>query len=301
MNDKRTGHLVDGNRRGILLMIASMATFALADSLVKVATTTLSPAQVMFLLFGGSLVFFTLIALLKGEKLFAQRVFAPVLLLRYVTEIIGMVGMITALALVPISTVGAITQAAPLLAAVGAVYFLNEHIGWRRWTCIVCGFIGVLLIIKPSSAGFDISVLWAVLALVGLSVRDVTTRMTPSDIPSTSLATYTMCAVVPFSLCWVLIRGEALVPPDTNWIVVAPMIVLGAVGYLLLIASLRSTDVSVVMPFRFSRVVFLLGLGVLVFNERPDGFMLAGALIIVVSGAYMMRREAKSKAQQGDR
>jgi len=283
----------EANRRGIALMIASMAMFAIADSLVKVSTRTLSPAQVLFFLLGGALVLFASMAVLKGESLFDRRAFAPVLLIRYVAEIAGMIGMVTALALVPIATVGAITQATPLLAALGAVIFLNEHIGWRRWACIVCGFMGVLLIVKPSAAGFDSSVLWAVLALIALSVRDLTTRMTPPDIPSSSLATFTMAAAAPFALCWVLLRGETLIPNDTNWIVIVPMTVIGAIGYMLLIASTRATDVSVVMPFRFSRVVFLLVLGVLVFDERPDGFMLAGALIVVVSGVYMMHREGR--------
>jgi len=283
----------DTNRRGIVLMIAAMANLAVADSLVKVASKSLSSAQVLFFLVSGALVLYASIAVLKGENLLDRRVFTPVLLLRYLAEVTGMIGMVTALALVPISTVGAITQATPLLAALGAVFFLNEQIGWRRWTCIVCGFIGVLLIVKPSQTGFDLSVLWAILALMGLAVRDLTTRMAPADMPSSSLSTFTMAAATLFTLCWVFVRGEPLIPSDTNWIVVAPMIVLGAIGYLLLVESLRTTDVSVVMPFRFSRVLFLLVMGVLVFDERPDGFMLIGAVIIVVSGAYMLRREGR--------
>jgi len=126
----------------------------------------------MFLLLGGALILFTLMALAQGDKLIDRRVFAPVLLLRYLAEIAGMIGMITALALIPISTVGAVTQATPILAALGlgAVFFLGEKIGWRRWACIGTGFIGVLMIVQPGASGFNTSVLWAVLALVGLSV-----------------------------------------------------------------------------------------------------------------------------------
>lgn len=273
-------------------MIASMAMFSLADTLVKITAETLSTAQVMFLLLGGALILFTLMALAQGDKLIDRRVFAPVLLLRYLAEIAGMIGMITALALIPISTVGAVTQATPILAALGAVFFLGEKIGWRRWACIGTGFIGVLMIVQPGASGFNTSVLWAVLALVGLSVRDLTTRLVPKDMSSTSLAAYTMVAATPVALCWVLLRGESLLPTESNWLVVLPMILLGAIGYMLLVTSLRTSDVSVVMPFRFSRVVFLLGVGVLVFGERPNGLMLAGVLLIIASGAYMMHRES---------
>ena len=147
------------------------------------------------------------------------------------------------------------------------------------------------MIVQPGANGFDISVLWAVLALVALSVRDLTTRLIPKDISSISLAAYTMAAATLVALCWVLLRGENPLSPDINWLIVLPMIVIGALGYILLITSLRTSDISVVMPFRFSRVVFLLGVGVVVFGERPNGLMLAGVFLIVASGAYMMHRE----------
>ena len=263
--------ITDTRLRGIALMVASMGAFALADTLVKVSASVLSPAQVLFFLIGGALVLFALMAVLQGDALFDRRVLMPVLLVRYASEV----------------------------AALGAVVFLGETIGWRRWSCIACGFAGVLLIVQPGAVAFDTSVLWAVLALVSLSVRDLTTRLVPADMASNSLATYTMAAAVPFAIAWVLWRGESLVPAETNWVVVLPMIVLGAIGYMLLIASLRTAEVSVVMPFRFSRVLFLMGLGVLVFDERPDALMLCGALLIIASGSYMMWRDHHVKQVRG--
>jgi len=272
-------------------MICSMAAFTIADALVKVSTSSLSPAQVMFYLMGGAVIIFTALTILQGHRLIDRRAFAPVFLLRYIAEVAGMTGMVMALANGPISTVGAVTQATPIVAALGAVLFLREKIGWRRWSSIVCGFIGVLLIVQPGAVRFEFAVLWAVLALVALSVRDVTTRMVPADIASTSLATYTVTAALPFIAGWVLFNGESFFPAHTNWIVVLPMVVLGSIGYMLLIASLRTAEVSVVMPFRYTRVVFLLGIGALVFGERPDALMLLGAALIVASGCYMMWRE----------
>lgn len=278
-------------------MILSMGIFAIADTLVKLSASFLSPPQVMFFLFGGALVMFTSIALLQGENLIDRRAFAPVLWLRYAAEVIGMIGMVTALALVPISTVGAITQATPILASLGAVLFLNETIGWRRWCSILLGFAGVLLIVRPGAVTFDHSVLWAVLALAGLSVRDLTTPMVPRDMPAASLATFTMTASVPFPVAWILLSGESLFPPEVNWSIVLPMAVLGGLGYLVLIKSLRTADVSVVMPFRYTRIVFLIAFGVWVFDERPDSWTLAGASLIIGSGTYLIWRERRLKRQ----
>jgi len=281
----------DTNLRGIFLMIASMAAFAAADTLVKLSTSVISPAQVLFLLISGALVIFFLMANLQGERLRDIRALSPILLLRYLAEVAGMLGMVMALAKIPISVVGAVTQATPLLATVGAVLFLNERVGWRRWCSIGFGFMGILLIVQPGAVEFDFQVLWAILALLALSIRDLTTRLVPADMASTSLATYTMTAALPFTVAWVYFNGEVLIPAQINWLVVIPMVVLGAVGYMLLIASIRIAEVSIVMPFRYTRIIFLLGIGVVIFQEKPDVFMLIGATLIIVSGVYMMWRE----------
>jgi drug/metabolite transporter (DMT)-like permease len=268
-----------------------MAAFAIADTLVKLSTSLLSTAQIMFILMGGGFVIFTLVAIIQGNRLLDKRAFAPIMLLRYIGEILGMVGMVTALAKVPLSSVGAITQAVPIVVTVGAVIFLNENVGWRRWCSIVAGFIGVLLIVQPGALDFDVSILWAILALLALSVRDLTTRLIPNDIASASLAAYAMAASLPFTIGWIILNGEPLIPNTINWALTIPMIGLGSIGYLLLIASIRTTEVSVVMPYRYSRIIFLLILGIVVFKEKPDAIMLIGASLIVASGVYMMWRE----------
>ncbi len=279
-------------------MIASMAAFAVADTLVKLSTAVMSPAQVMFFLLGGALFIFFIMAVVQNDRLIDARAFSPILLVRYLAEIIGMVGMVMALANVPISIVGAITQASPLLATVGAVFFLNEKVGWRRWCSITVGFIGVLLIVQPGGVTFDYAVLWAILAMAALSVRDLTTRLIPKDIPSASLATFTMAAATPFTIAWIFFNGESLMPDNVNWYIVIPMVVIGALGYILIIASIRITEVSVVMPFRYSRIIFLLVLGILVFGEKPGVLMLFGAALIIGSGTYMMWREHHVKSTQ---
>ena len=283
------------NSKGIVLMVLSMGAIALADSLVKVASAFASPAQTMFYLMGGALVVFTLLAKIQGEALIDPRALTPILLLRYFAEIGGMIGMVLALAYVPLSTVGAITQASPIVVALGAVLFLGERVSWRRWTSIGIGFLGVLLIVQPGGEAFDVTVLWAVLAMAFLSVRDLTTRLTPSEMPTASLATYTMAAALPVAVSWVLYNGDGFVPAQTNWMVIVAMVGSGAIGYILLTASIRKGELSVIMPFRYSRIIFLILLGVVFFNERPSAMMLFGTALIIVSGIYMMWREWRVK------
>ena len=284
------------NSKGIILMIISMASFAVGDTFVKISGAFLSPAQIMFFLIAGGLIIFAIIAKFKGENLLDSRAFSPVLLIRYLAEMIGLVAMIVGLTKIPLSVVGTVTQASPILVAAGAVLFFKEIVSWRRWSSIVMGFIGVVLVIQPGSQNLDYAVIWAVVALVAFSIRDLVTRLTPPDIPSASIATFTMIAAFPFTAGWVFFGGEKFFPPEIDWVVVASMIILGSFGYLLLITSLRLGELSAIMPFRYSRIVFLLILGALVFGERPTASMLVGAALILISGVYIMWREKVVKS-----
>ena len=291
--------MVDGktkNTKGILLMLISMASFAVGDTFVKISGSFLSPAQIMFFLISGGLIIFTLIAVVKGEKLLESRAFSPILLTRYCAEMLGLVAMIMGLTKVPLSVVGTVTQASPILVAAGAVIFFKEVVSWRRWSSIIVGFFGVILVIQPGGQNLDYAVLWAVAALLAFSIRDLVTRLTPQDIPSASIATFTMIAAFPFTTAWVFLSGERFLPPGIDWAVVVSMIILGSFGYLLLITSLRLGELSAIMPFRYSRIVFLLILGVLVFGERPTASMLIGATLILISGVYIMWREKVIKS-----
>ena len=165
-------------------MIISMASFAAGDTFVKISGAFLSPAQIMFFLIAGGLIIFAMIAKIKGENLLDSRAFSPVLLIRYLAEMIGLVAMIIGLTKIPLSVVGTVTQASPILVAAGAVFFFKEIVSWRRWSSIVIGFIGVVLVIQPGSQNLDYAVIWAVVALVAFSIRDLVTRLTPPDIPS---------------------------------------------------------------------------------------------------------------------
>lgn len=288
---------LNNNTKAIVFMIASMFAFATTDTLIKVVAGGVSPAQTMFFLTLGGLVVFAAIALYQGESVWDKRAISKVLIIRYVAEITGLVSMVLALALVPLSTIGAIIQSVPLLVTFGAVLFLQERVSWRRWTSIIVGFLGVLLIIQPGADSFEPAVLLAFTAAVALSVRDLTTRVTPPNMSSASLACYTMVATIPVPVIWLVINGESFVPPSAHILSLIGMVAFGAIGYLLIIASVRAAEVSVVSPYRYSRLIFLMAFGMIIFDERPGFWVLIGAALIVASGIYMMWRERLAKAQ----
>ena len=279
------------NTKGILLMLLAMGAFSIGDVFIKMAGSFLSSAQIMFILITSGLFLYGIFAVVKGETLNDARALKPVLLIRYTAEMIGLAGMIMSLIKVPLPIVGAVTQATPILVAGGAVIFLKESVSWRRWTSIMIGFVGVICVIQPGEEGFNYAVIWPVLALVSFSVRDLVTRLTPPDMSSVSIATFTMACALPFTTAWVILKGDLVIPPNFDWVIVACMVIFGSVGYLLLVSSLRLGELSAIMPFRYSRIVFLLVLSILVFGENPNFLMLIGSILIIASGIYIMWRE----------
>ena len=151
-------------------MIISMASFAVGDTFVKISGAFLSPAQIMFFLIAGGLIIFAMIAKFKGENLLDSRAFSPVLLIRYLAEMIGLVAMIMGLTKIPLSVVGTVTSITHFSGCRSCLFF-KEIVSWRRWSSIVIGFIGVVLVIQPGSQNLDYAVIWAVVALVAFSIR----------------------------------------------------------------------------------------------------------------------------------
>lgn len=286
---------MNNNTKAIVLMVISMFAFASTDTLIKVAAGAISPAQTIFFLTAGGLIVFASIALYQGDSIWDKRAISKVLIIRYIAEIVGLVSMVLALSLIDLSTIGAIIQSVPLLVTFGAVLLLGERVSWRRWASIIVGFIGVLMIIQPGADAFEPAVLLAFIAAIGLSARDLTTRVTPPTMSSASLACYTMVATIPVPVFWIYLNGESFIPPSEHLFTLIGMVMLGAFGYLLIIASVRAAEVSIVSPYRYSRLIFLMAFGILIFDEKPGFWVLTGATLIVASGIYMMWRERVAK------
>lgn len=280
------------NGRAILFMVLAMALFAVEDMFIKLLAGAIPLGQILVLLgVGGTLIFGT-IALAQGDRLVSRDLLAPSVMVRMLGEALGTIGFATAIALTPITTATAIFQAMPLAVTLGAALFLGEQVGWRRWTAIAAGFVGVLVVIRPGTAGFEPLSLFAVLAVFGLGLRDLATRVTPKSITSRQLSAYSFVATIPAGLVWNLVAGAdwvALSAPQWGTVALAQGV--GVMAYAALVLATRTGEVSVIAPFRYSRIVFAMIVGTLVFGERPDLWTLAGTAIIVASGLYTLWRE----------
>lgn len=286
------------NLRGIVLMVASMAFFAVEDMLVKKVSATLPVGQILMILGAGGALAFGAMALSRGQRLWSRALFSRPVLLRNLGEVIGTMGFVLALALTPLSSASAILQATPLAVTLGAALFLGAQVGWRRWSAILVGFCGVLLIIRPGLEGFEPASLFAVQAVFGLALRDLATRATPRSVGSLQLSAYAFALLVPLGAAMLAVSGGAVMPARPEILSLAGALLAGVIGYYMIVEASRIGDIAVITPFRYTRLIFALIIAVSVFGERPDALTLLGAAIIMASGLYTLLRERALAARR---
>jgi drug/metabolite transporter (DMT)-like permease len=279
------------NLRGALLMVLSMAGFALEDMMIKHLSQSMPAGQIIAMLGVGGALAFGAMARARGQRLLSSVFFSRAVLLRNMGELIGTLCFVLALALIPLSTASAILQAMPLAVTLGAALFMGAQVGWRRWAAILVGFAGVLMIIRPGTDAFQLASLLPVVTVIALAVRDLATRMTPPEVSSLQLSTYAFVMLVPTGLLLLLAGGEVVVPTPWLWAQYALTLCFAIAAYYMIVGAMRLGEVAVVTPFRYARLIFALIIGVIVFAERPDGWMLAGAVLIIASGLYTFLRE----------
>lgn len=283
------------NLRGIILMVASMAGFAIEDMFIKWAAADLPTGQILAMLGLAGTPVFALMARRQGARVWAAEVWHPAVIGRNLGEMVGTLGFVTALALTPLTSAIAIFQAAPLAITLGAALFLGEKVGWRRWSAICVGFVGVMIVIRPGLEGFRLASLWSVLAVIGLAVRDIATRKVPPVISTMQLAAWGFIAVGVLGLGMLAFSGGAEMPTRGQFGLIAGALGFGVAAYWAITAAMRLGEVAVITPFRYSRLVFAMIIGTAVFGEHPDRWALAGATLIIASGLYTFARERHLK------
>lgn len=280
-------------------MVAAMAGFALEDMSLKAAAVRGLPVGQVMILFGlGGALGFALLARRRGEELLHPDMVAPRMLLRMVAEASGRLFYTLAIALTPLVSATAILQATPLVVVAGAALLFGERVGWQRWAAVLAGLGGVMLILRPGVAGFEPASVLALLGMLGFAGRDLATRAAPKRLSNAQLGLCGFAVIPPTGLLLLAIMGEVPVWNVPAFGLVGAGVAIGVAAYALLTAAMRSGEVSVVTPFRYTRLLFGSALGILVFGERPDLAMLAGSAIVLAAGLYTLLG-ARRAARQG--
>lgn len=289
------GTAVSENLRGSLFMVLAMLGFAFEDMLLKrVAGAGMPVGEILVIFGGGGMLAFAALTRAQGQPLWHPAVISPPLLAKAAFEVTGRLFYTLAIAYTALSNASAILQATPLVVVAGAALIFGERVGWRRWSAIVVGFIGVLIILRPGLEGFTPLSLLAVAGLIGFAGRDLATRAAPKVLSNFQLGVYGFAAMVPTGFALLAWSGGGVVPSVGQSAQLAAAVVVGVAAYWALTVAMRIGDVSVVTPFRYTRLIFALILGVVVFGERPDAMTLVGSAVVVVAGIYTLLRSRRA-------
>ncbi|WP_299041543.1 DMT family transporter [uncultured Tateyamaria sp.] len=280
------------NLRGAGLMVMAMLCFAIEDMFIKLLGGAIPVGQLLALLGAGGVLIMAGACLYQRQPMLSRDLLSTPVMIRNAGELIGTLGFVTALVLVPLATASAILQTTPLMVTLGAALFLGEAVGWRRWLAICVGLCGVLLIVRPGLEGFDWNVLFAVQGMLGLSIRDLATRRVPAQLSALQLSFVAFALLVPTGAALMMATGTDYVPPTPReWGIVAIAALIGAFSYRFIVMAMRIGEVSFVTPFRYTRMIFALIIGVLIFAEIPDTLTLVGVSIVIASGLFTLWRE----------
>lgn len=279
----------DAPFRGIGLVLLASIFLTSSDMASKLLTREILPLQVTWLRYGTFTAIMLAIVWRRGglERLATQR---PMLqFLRGMGVLASSVLFVTALKYMPLADATATGFVAPLFVTALSIPILRETIGWRRWTATLIGFVGVLIVVRPGGAGFQIASLLAVASALAWAFAMIMTRMMSRT--ESPLTTLTYSAILGFGLTSLAV--PFLWTPVTPAILLTGMFVGAAstVGHWLIVLAYRHADASLLAPFSYIQLLWASLFGLVIFAVLPDFWTLVGAVVIAGSGLYTAHRE----------
>jgi drug/metabolite transporter (DMT)-like permease len=281
---------------GVVWMTIAMALFGALAAFARGAMNAgLHPFEVVFLrnviatLMLSPLLFWRGASLLKSRQLSLYG-------LRVTVSLLSMLAWFYALSLIPIGEVTAISFLAPVFGTLGAIFLLGEKVRLRRWTAIVVGFLGAMVILRPGMAPLGLGQACAVfnamsIGLVAIMIKQLTAVDDPDKIVFLTNLLLTPLSLVPALFVWTWPTLEALIP-------VLGLGLTAVLGHVALVRGYAATDASLAMTFEFSRLPFSVAIAYLAFGETIDAGTWVGAAIIFGCAVYITRREAKLAAER---
>lgn len=275
---------------GIGLISVTFLCFALLDCGAKWLVRTLPVLEVVWLRFLFHVLFSAaLLAPRFGSGMLRTR--RPRLQFLRAAMLATMTAInFWALQYLQLAETGAIQFSVPIIIALIAVPLLGERMDAARWTAISIGFVGVLVIVRPGTQGFHPALLLAVVNAVLYALFNLMTRqLAAHDSPEatqffTSLGA--TLAITPFALA-----AWQAPPGALQWLILCLMGIAGGLGHYMLALAHRYAPASVLGPFLYQQIIWMVLLGYLVFGDVPDAAVVLGAAIVIASGGYLLWRE----------
>lgn len=276
-------------RRGIILMCICVFVFTISSTMVKALGPGYPVSQVVF--FRCLLAFLPLyIAIRRGggwQILRTNRPWAHTF-----RVVIGGFTLFTgfyALTLMPLADYYAFTYAAPLFATLLSIPILGEHVGIRRWTAVLVGFIGVLIMLRPGTHAIDLATIVAITAAFTYALAIIAVRnLARTESSASTVFYFTLAGLI---LSAAVLPFEWRTPTLREWALLVGIGLMSGFGQILMTDAYRLAPPAVIAPFDYTSMVWALMLGYVLFGDFPDWPTLLGAAVVIASGVYIIYRE----------
>ena len=281
--------------RGIAYMVASTALFAAINAIVKWELATYPVGEVAFYRALFALItVFVMIVPRSGIAVFRTRRYLGHLQ-RGVSQFGSMTFMFLAFSMMSLGSAVAISFAAPLFTTLLSIVILKEKVGIHRWSALVIGFVGVLIVTEPGAGTFKLGALFALAnAVLSSSVAIAIRRMSLTE----STETLTLYQMIVITVCTLFLLPFGFKPPG---LVDAGLLALAGIGNGIAqywwTRSLTLAPPSAVVPFNYLSLVWATILGLAVWGDMPTPHLMVGATIVVASGLYILWRETLRRNQ----
>jgi len=288
-----------GVLRGIVLMVLSVFLFSSMDAVIKWASAAYPTGQIVF--FRNVLAFVPVFLFLwhtgTPMPLRTRRIGGH--LVRGLVGVVSMSFFFLALSLLPLADAMALGMSGPIFLTALSVPLLGERVGLRRWSAVIVGFVGVLVMVQPGSGVFRPEALLALAGAFFYALAMVSIRHLSRSEPATTIVFYfTLFAATVGLLTWPL-AGVApawldpWVRPDLEgWLVLVGIGLLGGAAQLTMTYAFKLAPVATIAPFEYSGLVVGTTYGFVIWHEVPDRYILLGAAVVIASGLYILYREA---------
>jgi drug/metabolite transporter (DMT)-like permease len=277
---------------GMVAMLTGVASFSFMDAGLKLLTAHYPSAQVAALRGLSALPVVFVWALYSGGFNQLVRVRWPLHLIRGVLSVFMMITFTFALKQLSLAKVYALFFIAPLLIAIFSIFMLGERVTRAQWLAIFVGFAGVLIVLRPDSVGFG----WAgTLAVLGTALCYALSSVLVKIIGRTD-STQSM---VFWMTCMLAIGATALALSDwqpilrEHYLLIAGVACTGAVGQWGITKAFTHAPAASVAPLEYSGLAWVMAIDFLVWSVVPEWRTLAGAAVIIASGVYLVRHEAR--------
>lgn len=294
----RDRHLAHGAlhrspRKAILFALSAVFCLVVLDMLVKWLTEKYAIPQIIFLRYIGGLTLALTVAYTTGGfgQLRTRRL--PDHAIRSVFNLITMLLFYYALKVMPLADVVAIAFAAPLFMTLLSMALLGERVGPYRWTALVVGMIGVVIILRPGHESIGLGGLLALLSALFYALTQISARQLSNSETSASILFYYSLGVLLISGCLVPFYWQ--MPPLEDWGLFFLLALFGSFGQLFLNQACRYGEVSLIAPMEYTSLFWAILFGFMVWGDIPSWTVILGASIIIVSTLYITRREMAVK------